>query len=120
MSNAIHPSIANVAADLTTAEISTDTQIAASANLMLTILRERAAAGLPYGATQHAMTDASEAMNLQLKSRHLLARAHERLRRTAIEHELVPSNYGDVFPWCDGEGGTLVEPKPAPLRVVGD
>ena len=119
MSNALHPAIRNVAAELTATEASTDAQLEASAALIVSIIRERTAAGLPFGSTQGALNDAGEAINLQLKSRYHIARAHEQLRRAAVKHKLVPKNYGDVFPWCDGEGATLTEPAPVPLRVVG-
>jgi hypothetical protein len=116
MSDMIHPATLRVARDLNTAEISTDAQIEASAKLMISIIQGRHANGLPFGATQGAMSDAGEAISLALRSRHHLARAHQRLRETAVSHDLV-TGHGDLAPICPeelmpGETGAT------PLRVV--
>jgi hypothetical protein len=116
MSSAVHPLVPGVVRDLNTAERSADAQLEASAMLLATIVRGQSEAGLPFGAMQGALADAGEAITLQLRSRHHIARAHQRLLETALEHKLVPeTGHGDIVPWCEPSG----ELKVVPIRVAG-
>lgn len=113
MPDIIHPAAGKVAKHLGAAEAQQDASIVAAAELMISVVHGRAEAGLPFGAVQGAIADAGEAISLSLRSRHHLARAHQRLLETASEHALVPQAHGDIFPCFEG-----AELKPAEERKL--
>ena len=117
MTDRMHPAAEHVARHLDAAEAQQDATIVAAAELMISVVSGRLQAGLPFGAVQHAMADAGEAISLSVRSRHHLARAHQKLLETATEHELVPTAHGDIFPcFTSAEATPGDEPR---LRVVG-
>ena len=118
MPQELHPAAAKVVERLGAVEVRQDATIIAAAELMISVVQGRVEAGLPYGAVQGAMTDAGEAISLSLRSRHHLARAHERLLEAGTQHALVPTGHGDIFPCFEttGEAVTSEEPR---LRIVG-
>ncbi len=117
MSDTFHPAAQRVAEHLDAAEAQHDASIVAAAELMICVVNCRTEAGLPFGAIQGAMADAGEAIGLSLRSRHHLARAHQRLLETGTEHKLVPTGHGDIFP-CFTRGELEPEAEPR-LRAVG-
>ncbi len=123
MSKAVHPAVPGVVRDLRAAEASTDAHLAASGTLLVSLASGGEEAGLPFGALQGAIADASEAISLAVRGRHHLARAHTRLLATAVEHQLLPeTGHGDVVPWCEPDviGGSAQAPaEVARLRAVG-
>ena len=117
MKETMHPAAEHVARHLDTAETQQDATIVAAAELMISVVNGRVQAGLPFGAVQHAVADAGEAISLSIRSRHHLARAHQKLLETASEHGLVPKAHGDIFPcFTSAEATPGDEPR---LRVVG-
>jgi hypothetical protein len=113
----MHPAARKVARQLDAAEARQDASIVAAAELMISVVHGRRDANLPFGALQGAMADAGEAINLSLRSRHHLVRAHQRLLEAGTEHELLPTAHGDIFPcFTSAELEPSEEPK---LRVVG-
>lgn len=115
MNDAMHPAARDVARHLDTVEARHDASIAAAAELMISVVQGRIDAALPFGALQGAMADASEAISLSVRSRHHLARAHQRLLEAGTEHELLPKAHGDIFPCFTSAELDAVEPK---LRAV--
>lgn len=116
MSDNIHPAALHVARHLDSAEATQDASIVAAAELMISVVQARLDARLPFGAVQGAMADAGEAISLSVRSRHHLARAHQRLLEAGTEHQLVPFGFGDIFPcFASAELPSGEEPK---LRAV--
>lgn len=118
MQEILHPAAVRVAEHLDIAEVRQDATIVAAAELMISVVHSRVETGLPYGAVQGAMADAGEAINLSLRSRHHLARAHQRLLQAGTEHKLVPTGHGDIFPCFETTGEAVPTEEPR-LRVVG-
>lgn len=117
MSDTIHPAARHVAQHLDSAEAQQDASIVAAAELMISVVHGRVDAGMPFGAVQGAMSDAGEAISLSVRSRHHLARAHQRLLEAGVEHQLLPTAHGDIFPcFTSAELPSSEEPR---LRVVG-
>jgi hypothetical protein len=117
MSDTTHPAARKVAQHLDIAELQHDASIIAAAELMISVVQGRKDAALPFGALQGAMADAGEAISLSVRSRHHLARAHQRLLEAATEHELLPRAHGDIFPcFTSAELNAPEEPR---LRSVG-
>lgn len=75
----------------------------------------RLEAQLPFGTGQGALADAAEALNLMIRARHHMARAHERLREAGAEIGFDVTAIGDVLP-CP-QTGAAEAPEPR-VRLV--
>lgn len=109
MSSVANHGVAKAARSLHSAEITADTHLEASANLLASLARGRTAAGLPFGAVQGAIDEAGEAVAHSLLSRRHLGRAHERLLATVKAHDIDITDHGDIFPWCVKAAGAADE-----------
>jgi hypothetical protein len=104
-----HEKIARVVAEsLFAGERAIDNAVSSLSVLPGTITAARSEAGLPYGAAQGALSDATEALTLMVRARHHMARAHERLRETGEDMGLTEVAFGDIFE-CPPEGRSAAE-----------
>ena len=97
MSNA-HTAVAQSVADrLFAAERAIDSAVLGLSQLPGTITTARTDAKLPFGSSQGPLSDAAEALTLMVRSRHHVARAHDRLRETAVGADMEIEAIGDIF-----------------------
>lgn len=97
MSKFKHKSVDEVASNLGNAETSADDSILAITDLVRSIIEGRRRVDLPIGSVQRAISDASEAMQFAVQTRHRVCRAHASLLKTATEAGLATA-YGDFWP----------------------
>lgn len=97
MSTIKHKSVEQVANDLGVAETVADDSILAISDLVRSIIEGQRRINLPVGSIQRAISDASEAMQFAVQSRHRVCRAHASLLKTATEAGLATA-YGDFWP----------------------
>lgn len=101
-----------VARTLLAGERAVDVAVADISNLPGAIIAVRLEAELPFGTGQGALSDVAEALNLMIRARHHMARAHSRLREAGTETKL----FGDVFP-CPESGAAPPATRPE-IRLV--
>ncbi|WP_315760799.1 hypothetical protein [Sphingomonas sp. Y38-1Y] len=77
------------------AEQGCDTALSSYAELLLSA---QAVEGLKFGETQAVYSDIAEAMNLLLRGRFHLARAHAKSLEIAERRGLIPVGWGDTMP----------------------
>lgn len=105
----------SVADTLFAGERAIDSAVVDLSRLPGSIAAVRLEAQLPFGVGQGALSDAAEALNLMIRARHHMARAHDRLREAGAEIGLDVVAFGDVLP-CPPTG-TAAAPAPH-VRLV--
>lgn len=86
------------AAALKDAEVATDDTLANFTKLMLAAQAVSIENALKFGEPQAVYADLAEAMMLQTKARHHLARAHAKALEIGERHSIVPTGWGDTVP----------------------
>lgn len=108
----------NVAAILFAGENAIDTALTDLAQLPASIAAVRLEGKLPFGMGQGALSDAAEALNLMIRARHHMARAHDRLREAGSEIGFDVTAFGDVLPCPEAAAMPDTAEAAAPLRLV--
>ena len=110
----IKPETQQFIAELEAAEAACDAALATYTKLMMAA---QSVTGLKFGEVQPVYADITEAMNMQLRGRHHLARAHGKALEIAERRSMLPTNWGDTMPTYDEARDAPVVPA-SPLRIA--